>query len=83
MHQVTHYSLWSVCISFVAACKLEWSYDCDLFEADYSELKSDVTCPECQKWISDDEQNHVSFEDKEVCNHEGTAKTQTSGQTPA
>jgi len=70
-----HYSLMSVCISYVPACKLEWSYDCDLFGTEYTETPLEVTCPDCLNWIRKQENEEIHDQDPQDC-------PQTSRGTP-
>lgn len=46
---MVHYAVMRVCQSFIPACTYEWSYDCGLFGADYTEDRSKVTCGPCLK----------------------------------
>jgi len=40
-------------MSFIPACGLDWSYNCGMFEDDYTEREENVTCPECLKTLKE------------------------------
>ena len=54
-----HFSTWSVCQSFVPACKLDWCYNSGLFGAPYTTKEAETTCKRCLKQLKEWEEMEV------------------------
>jgi len=61
---VIHYSVWSVCVSFVSACTLDWCYNSDLWQADRTYKEEEVTCKKCLKQLKEWEE--MDFTEAEI-----------------
>lgn len=74
---VVHFSLWSVCASFLSACTLEWCYDSNLFGAERTEKDDEVTCPACLESIKEFTDAEKEIEEA-LCDHKRGSARQTS-----